>query len=80
MKTEQIICSLFAGVQGYLDKVAESEILPFEKKWLAYLDSNHKDIFKTIADEGALSDATMEGLHGAMASFLGENEFTPRSA
>ena len=39
MKTSHICTSLFAGTQGYLDKIKTSEILDFEQKWLAYLDS-----------------------------------------
>merc|ERR1712176_345632 len=80
MTTVSQAVSLFAGVNGYLDKFAQSEILPFEQKWLAYVSSSHKNLMDDIQAKGSITDATMEGLHTAMASFLGENEFEARAS
>merc|ERR1719473_1151810 len=48
MKTEEIVCTLFCGANGYMDKIDIKEIPNFEQKWLDYLNSSHKNIVDTI--------------------------------
>merc|ERR1711907_290356 len=43
MKTQEIICSLWAGTNGFLDKIAPKEILRFEALWLEHLNSTRAD-------------------------------------
>jgi len=56
-----------------------SEILGFEKKWLEYVNTNHKSLVDDIASKTKVTDESMEGLHNAMQSFLAENEFAARA-
>merc|ERR1712072_380033 len=49
MNNEDIVISMFAGVEGYLDRVALSEVQGFEQKWLSYVNSNHKALVDDIA-------------------------------
>merc|ERR1712187_537572 len=37
MPVEEQVCVLYAGVRGYLDKIAEKEILRFEEKWVKHI-------------------------------------------
>lgn len=48
MKAEEQVCSLFAGVRGFLDKLETSEISKFEQIYLALLRSKYPHIFESI--------------------------------
>jgi F-type H+-transporting ATPase subunit alpha len=37
MPSEEQVCVLYAGVRGYLDKVATSDIEAFEKAYLEHI-------------------------------------------
>ena len=78
MKVQNIIVSLFAGVNGYLDKIDQSEIGRFEELWLDYMSKNHPEVGDEIAKELKISDDLMGKMHGCVETFLGENEFKPR--
>jgi len=80
MKTVEIVCSLWAGTRGYLDKVAQKEILRFENLWLQHLSSSKSDIMKAIQEKKIISEESEAGLKGAMEEFLGINEFEARAA
>merc|ERR1712048_79337 len=53
----QVVC-IFAGVRGYLDKIAEKDVNEFELAFNAHVASVHGDILATITKEGALSEST----------------------
>ena len=46
------MCVLYAGVRGYLDKIATSDIGKFEKLYLEHIRSKHSNILETIRTEG----------------------------
>merc|ERR1711941_122914 len=48
MKTSEIIVSLWAGTNGYLDKIATKEILRFEALWLDHVKSTRADTLQEI--------------------------------
>jgi F-type H+-transporting ATPase subunit alpha len=41
---------IFAGVNGYLDKVAVKDVGRFEKGLLAHLRTNHQDLLDDISN------------------------------
>ncbi|OUS22982.1 F0F1 ATP synthase subunit alpha [Litorivita pollutaquae] len=47
----EIVCVIFAGTNGYLDKVAVSDVGRFEAGMLAHLRGKHADLLKWITDE-----------------------------
>ncbi len=51
MKTEEQVAVIFAGANGYLDKVAVRDVQKFEAGLLSNLRSKHADLLKTIAKE-----------------------------
>jgi len=79
MKTEEIIMSLFAGVNGYLDKIAEKEILNFEKQWLDYVRTNRAEILDEIATKKSISDDLKANMHSAVQDFMNTTEFELRA-
>jgi proton translocating ATP synthase F1 alpha subunit len=78
MTVQDIIVSLFAGVKGYLDKVAQKEIRPFEEKWLKYVNENMPEVLSEISEKKQISDELDKKLHSGMADFLSQNEFEGR--
>ncbi|KAF4700992.1 ATP synthase subunit alpha, mitochondrial [Perkinsus olseni] len=80
MATEVEVVTIYAGVRGYLDKVAQKEIPRFETMWLEHVSQNHPDILKAIRAEHLISDTTEENLKNAMDEFLTINEFEARHA
>jgi len=69
MPVEEQVVSIFAGVNGYLDKVDVNKIGAFEEQLLTEIRSKHGDILTTIRDSGDLSDDTQEKLKGVLDGF-----------
>jgi F-type H+/Na+-transporting ATPase subunit alpha len=69
LKTEEQVAVIFAGVNGYLDKLALSQVGKFEQGLLAYLRSEGKAILDTIRTEKQISDDTRAKLKAALDSF-----------
>merc|ERR1711988_1473375 len=80
MTTQEIICSLWAGTNGFLDKIATKEILRFEALWLEHLNSTKAATLEEIATQKQMTDDITSGLKSAMDEFLGMNEFEARAA
>jgi len=52
--SEQVV-SIYAGVRGYLDKVAVNDVVRFETEVLNEMKSSHADLLDAIANEKELS-------------------------
>ncbi|MDC3177911.1 F0F1 ATP synthase subunit alpha [Pelagibacteraceae bacterium] len=52
--SEQVV-SIYAGVRGYLDKVAVNDVVRFETEVLNAMRSSHSDLLDAIANEKELS-------------------------
>lgn len=55
MASEDMVCVIYAGVRGYLDKMQTSEIPKFEKQFLEYMKTSHKNIVDEIRTTGKLT-------------------------
>ena len=69
LKTEEQVAVLFAGVNGYLDKIEVNQVGAFEKGLLSSLRTDHVDLLNTIRDDAAISDETKENLTAAIDAF-----------
>merc|ERR1711869_57961 len=56
MKTSEIVASLWAGTNGYLDKIATKEILRFEALWLDHLRSPRASTLTDISTKKQITD------------------------
>ncbi|RUW02551.1 MULTISPECIES: F0F1 ATP synthase subunit alpha [unclassified Mesorhizobium] len=56
LKTEEQVAVIFAGVNGYLDKLALNQVGKFEHGLLSHMRSAGKDVLDSIRKEKALSD------------------------
>lgn len=57
MTNAEIVCVIFAGTQGYLDKVAVKDVGRFEKGLLAHLRGHHK----ALLDDITVNDRKVKG-------------------
>ncbi|MEQ1930028.1 MAG: F0F1 ATP synthase subunit alpha [Parvularculaceae bacterium] len=69
LQVEEQVCVIFAGVRGYLDKMAKARVQDFEKEFLRHLHADHGALLKTIREEKALSDASEKTLVGILDVF-----------
>ena len=69
MLVEEQVAVIFAGVKGYLDKIALLDIGRFEAGLLDMLRGSGKDILNTIRDEQKISDETDAKLRAVIESF-----------
>ena len=69
LKTEEQVAVIFAGTQGYLDKLKVDQVGDFEEGLLSSMRSEHKDVLDQIAKEKALSDDLRGKLKSAIDSF-----------
>ncbi|MER9331096.1 MULTISPECIES: F0F1 ATP synthase subunit alpha [unclassified Mesorhizobium] len=56
LKTEEQVAVIFAGVNGYLDKLPVNQVGKFEHGLLSHMRSAGKDVLDAIRKEKALSD------------------------
>jgi len=75
MPTEEEVVSLFAGVRGYLDKIATKEIPRFEQLWLEYVRGSKPEILAKIKADAQITPETDTMMKAAMDEFVGMNEF-----
>jgi len=66
---EQVV-SVYAGVRGYLDKLAVNDVVRFESELLAEIKSNHEDFLESIANEKELSQANDDKLKSILDGFI----------
>ena len=65
---EQVVV-IFAGVNGYLDKLPLSDIHRFEEEFLRSVRTKHEDILDAIRNEKQLSSETEAKLKSAVEAF-----------
>jgi len=70
MPVEEMVCILYAGTKGYLDRIQTRDILEFESKYLAFLHSKYQNILDTIRIEQTVSDKTNADIAAALEEFL----------
>ncbi|MDB5695116.1 MAG: synthase subunit alpha [Sphingomonas bacterium] len=66
---EEQTASIFAGTQGYLDKVAVQDVTRYEAAMLSDLRANHADTLGMIRDTRDLGDEARGKLKGALDAF-----------
>ncbi|MDF2372658.1 MAG: F0F1 ATP synthase subunit alpha [Rhizobiaceae bacterium] len=69
LKTEEQVAVIFAGVNGYLDKLPVNEVGKFEQGLLAHMRTDGKAILEAIRKEKALSDDLRKQLAAAIDAY-----------
>jgi F-type H+/Na+-transporting ATPase subunit alpha len=69
LPVEEEVVVIFAGVNGYLDKLPVSKVGEFEQGFLALMRAQHKELLVDIRDKKELTDGIREQLKAAADSF-----------
>ena len=69
LKIEEQVVVIYAGVNGYLDKLPVSDVGRFEAEFLRSVRANNADVLDAIRTEKAVSDATEGKLKAAVEAF-----------
>jgi F-type H+-transporting ATPase subunit alpha len=69
LKMEEQVCVIYAGVNGYLDKLPLAKVRPFEDGLLSTLRSKHGDILEKIRSTTDLPSDVEVKLKGAVDAF-----------
>lgn len=69
LPVEEQVVSIFAGVNGFLDKIATTDVTRFEDQFLSEVRAKHADLLKTIRTEQKLSDDTISKLKSILGTF-----------
>ena len=69
LKTEEQVAVIFAGVNGYLDKLPLGDVTRFEQGLLSHMRADGKDVLEAIRKEKALSDDLREKLKAQIDAF-----------
>ena len=71
----EIVCTIYAGTKGYLDKIEVSDVGRFETGLVTYLRANHADMLEDITNndrkvKGELEDAIRSALDAFSKDFV----------
>jgi len=69
LKVEEQVAVIFAGVNGYLDKLPVNKVSEFERGFLAVLRSDHQALLDQIREKRELTDEIRNQLRGAADAF-----------
>jgi F-type H+-transporting ATPase subunit alpha len=69
MPVELQVCIIYAGVNGYLDRVSVGNVTVYEEGLISELKASGEEILKAIREEGALSPATENQLKQLLDRF-----------
>jgi F-type H+-transporting ATPase subunit alpha len=69
LKMEEQVCSIYAGVNGYLDKLPLAKVQPFEAGLLATMRGKHGDLLEAIRSSNDLSSDSETKLKSAVDAF-----------
>jgi F-type H+-transporting ATPase subunit alpha len=70
LPVEEEVISLYAGVRGYLDKLALADVSRFEGELLRLMRSKHKDTLDLIRTQKQITPETEEKLKSILDEFL----------
>jgi len=73
---EEQVVAIYAGVNGFIDKVPVSDVTQFEEGLMSTIRANHKDILEDIRVKQAISDETDSELKSAIETYA--NSFNAR--
>src|SRR5450432_1681726 len=70
LKMEEQVCVIYAGVNGYLDKLPLNKVAEFESSFLSTLRSKHADLLDSVRTSRDLSDDTAAKLKAVVEGYV----------
>ena len=78
LPVERQVAIIYAGTNGYLDKVAVSDVRAFETELYKFIETRHPQVFRGIVEKKQLDDQLKGSLDAAVKEFAGD--FSSRKA
>src|SRR4051794_32514395 len=78
LSVERQVAIIYAGTNGYLDKIPVSAMAAFETELYQYIDTRAPEVFSAIRDKKQLDDEVKGALNTAVKEFAGD--FAARKA
>eukprot|EP00493_Phyllostaurus_siculus_P008182 UN08279 len=72
MPFQDQVVVIYAGTRGYLDKLAITDVGPFQDGLLAKVKSSHGGTLAKIAEKGALDEALDNELKSILTDYTSE--------
>ncbi|MDZ4790482.1 MAG: F0F1 ATP synthase subunit alpha [Hyphomicrobiales bacterium] len=69
LKIEEQVAVIYAGTKGYLDAIPTASVGKFERDFLSFVRSEHKDLLDTIRTKKAMDADAEKSLKGALDKF-----------
>lgn len=69
LPVEKQVMIIYAAVNGYLDEIPLDRVGKFEQEFYRYMDQQHSEVGKQIAETGQLDDDTEQVLKQAIVDF-----------
>ena len=69
MEFQHQVLVIFAGTNGFADKVSPTQILRWQVELISYMEASHPEIVQDIIEKKAISDATRANLLKALDTF-----------
>ncbi len=69
LKIEEQVVVIYAGTKGYLDAIPTAAVGKFERDFLTFVRSEHKDLLDTIRAKKAMDADAEKSLKGALDKF-----------
>ena len=71
LKMEEQVCVIYAGVNGFLDKLPLDKVRPFEDGLLSFLRAKNPDVLASIRSSSDLPNDVEAKLKAAVESYAG---------
>ncbi|MFC3695265.1 F0F1 ATP synthase subunit alpha [Chenggangzhangella methanolivorans] len=69
LRVEEQVVVIYAGTNGYLDKLPVNKVRKYEAELLEHLNSSEKDLLETIRKDKALKDETIAKVKSVLDTF-----------
>lgn len=69
LQVEEQVVVIYAGVKGFLDKIAQQKVVTYERELLEHLHAQHASLLETIRKEQKISDDTEASLRTILEEF-----------
>merc|ERR1719484_155037 len=72
MPFQDQVVAIYSGTRGYLDKLAITEVGPFQEQLIAYMKASHGGILENIVAKGAIDDDTDKRMKDIFTKFTAD--------
>jgi len=69
--SDQVV-AIYSGTRGFLDKLAISEVGPFQDQLIAHVKASHQPVLDSIIAKGAIDEETDKKMKEILTKFLAE--------